>query len=116
MEMDVEYGLAGLGIAVVYDPEAPLAKAPFPGNPGRHREKVAQKFLISLSGIEERGDMLPGDDQRMKGCLRIDVFKSQAPVILENDPGGDFFRDDFTEKAVLHGLLPGLVRPPSLLF
>ena len=58
---------------------------------------MPQQSLIFLQGRADVDDFLFGNDQHMRGRLRIDIRKGQAEFIFVEQLDGDFFVDDAFE-------------------
>lgn len=72
----------------------PVAQAFGAGDFRRDKKQVAEERLVVFGGMSERGDVLPRDDQHMRGGLGIDVEEGITLVVLvdggrRNGAGGD---------------------------
>jgi hypothetical protein len=95
--MDMEYGLAGGGIAVHDDSIALFGAAGVGSQGGGGLHESAQHFGVLGSDIVESRDVFSGDDEYMLGGLGRYIAKSQYLVILENDIRGDVPAGDVTK-------------------
>ena len=68
------------------------------GNFGSNAKESPQSRLIFRRYIVDRGDFLVGDNQDVKGRLRVDIFEGRHQFVLINNVGGDFAFDDFAEN------------------
>ena len=64
-------------------------------------EQVAERCFISLRSFVQRFHVIARDNEHVHGGLRIDVTKSEAPLILVNAVGGNLARDDPAKEASL---------------
>jgi hypothetical protein len=55
---------------------------------------------VCLLSFFESGDVALGDDQHMRGGLRIDVFKREHVRVFVNFLGGNLAPDNPAEKAI----------------
>ena len=102
MEVQVLDGLAGLVAAVVDDTVALTAQlmAQF----GDDGEAVCHHGRVALVDLGRAADVCLGHYQKMYRCLRLDVIKGIAQVILVQLLAGDLAIDDGAEQAVVfHG-------------
>jgi hypothetical protein len=64
---------------------------------GCDQRQVTEHFLVVLSGLGERVDVNFGDDEKVRGRLRINVSERDRNVIFENLFGGNFSRNNPTK-------------------
>ena len=62
-------------------------------------KEVSENGLIFIFRFPHSRNRLLGNDKNVGWCLRIDVAKSEAVVILEDDISGYFPGDDLLEKS-----------------
>ena len=87
----MKYCLAAIGISI-YDNAITVFRKPVVARDIRAGEKqVPEHALFIFRRFIERIDMPTGHDQNMRRRLRLQVFKCDTSVILENP-----FRRDFT--------------------
>ncbi len=67
---------------------------------------MAQRECVRILESVNRFDMRLGDDKGVCGRLRVDIFKSQADVILIEDSGWNFFLNDPAKDAIRHFVAP----------
>ena len=69
-------------------------------------EELTEQFGVLGCRGGERGEVLPGDDEQVRGSLRVQVGESYDSVVFVDEFGGDCAGDDFAEDAVgnAHGL------------
>ena len=59
---------------------------------------MAQQRLVLLRCVIQGLNMLPGNNQQMGRCLRIDVADYHATIVLMNIVRRDVTRGDFAEQ------------------
>ena len=102
MQVNVVYRLAAILIAVHNHPIAVFRDTfAFSYFPGR-KEQFSDEFAVLRLQVIHGCDMLLGNDQRMQGCLGIDVPEGQNVVRFVDDIGRDFPVNDFQEQIVGH--------------
>jgi len=62
-----------------------------------NQHQMAEKLLISIVSVLQRGDPLLGNHQEVDGRLRVNVPESQALRVLEDDVCRDGLVDDLVE-------------------
>ena len=95
MEMQVKYTLTGL-FADIGD-YAITVQTKFFGHFGDDSKNVANDGGVVLVYGRDGSDMGFGDNQKVSGCLRVDVIECVAQFILIYLVGRDVAGDDFTE-------------------
>ena len=66
-------------------------------------EKPPHQRGIFLCHVEKAFDVLPGNDEDVRGRLRVQIAECVEFVVFVNFVRRDFAADDFTENAVGHG-------------
>lgn len=69
---------------------------------GSHHH-FTRNFCIGIFQRHHRINVLPGHDQNMRFCFRMDIIERHTKIIFIHDGGGDFLVDNPTEKAVHRG-------------
>ena len=69
-------------------------------NLSRRQVAAANHFGVFGLRLFQSRKMFPGNDQHMRGSLRVDVFKGQHVLVLVNLLGGNFAAENAAEKAV----------------
>ena len=80
---------------------------------------MAEQLLILRPGLGKPRDVFLGDDQDVNGRFGIDVAERQHRLVLIDNVGRDFARDDFLENILAHNALarraaPRIVMPSRL--
>jgi hypothetical protein len=108
VDVEVEDGLSGAG-ADVEDGAVALLEVALAGDVGGGEVAAADEFSVGGFGFFQTGKMFFGNDQNVRGGLRVDVFEGEDVVVLVNLFRGDFAAEDTAEEAVggrvSHGLL-----------
>src|ERR1700738_3952236 len=108
MDVKVEDGLSGAG-ADVEDGTVSLLDVALGGDVGGSEVAAADEFGVGGLGLFQTGKMFFGDDENVRGGLRVDVFEGEDVLVLVDLLGGDFAAEDTAEEAVggsvSHGLL-----------
>jgi hypothetical protein len=68
---------------------------------------MSDDFGIAFLGFFESRKMSLGNDQHMRGCLRIDVFEREHVRVFMNLLGGDLSANNAAEKAAGAGIAHG---------
>ena len=101
MQVNVEYGLTTLLIAIDHQAVAGLVNAIVFCNPCGHQQHVAQHFLIFFTGIINGVDMLVRNYQDMNRGLRVNITKCQDLVVFVDDISWYVFADNFAKETVI---------------
>ena len=91
VEMDMKYCLAGIGIGVHYQAKSPFSYVFSSGDLSGNPEQMTDKISVFIGKIKGRGDVFFGNDERMHGCLRIDILKGNGIIVLIDYFCRDFF-------------------------
>lgn len=102
MKVDMEYRLAGIGIAVLHDAEAALVNAALPGNGGSSPENAANQRIIRGGQVKGIHDVLSRDEEEVMRRHGVDILDSDEIIVLIDFLRGDRAIDDFTEDATVH--------------
>lgn len=70
------------------------------GDFSRREMAAADQFGIVSLGLFQSRKMLLGDDEHVRGRLRIDVFKGQNVLVFMNFLRGNLSSDDAAEKTI----------------
>jgi len=97
--VEVEHGLSGAG-ADVEDGAVALLDVALAGDVGGGEVAAADEFGVGGLGLFQSREMFLGDDENVRGRLRVDVFEGENVVVLVNFTGGNFALDDAAEEAV----------------
>lgn len=100
--MEVVDRLPGQRVAVEHGAEALFGDSPFPRQAVGDLEEAEEKGLILRGEIEERGDVLSGNDENVNRRLRVDVLESHHFVVFEDDAGRKLLVAYPAEEAVTH--------------
>ena len=84
--------------AVINDRTITRCEAALRGELGGNTQGAAENGGIFGSRVVERGGVLSGADQDMRGRLRRDVFKGEKIRVFVDDFRGNFLAADFAEK------------------
>jgi hypothetical protein len=95
------YGLSAF-FARIHDDAISLAKALLAGDLRRHPMQVAQHRTVGFAGILHGPDMLAGNDEDVRGSLRMKVRECVARVILIDGGRRNGAFSDLAEDAA-HG-------------
>lgn len=68
----------------VIDRAKAILQAAFAGEFSGNQVRVADNLLIGLGQMVNADDVLLGDDQNVRRCARLDVFKSEDLLIFVN--------------------------------
>lgn len=74
----------------------------FLGDGSGCEEKVAQEIAVFGPSRVHTRDGFEGNDENVRGRLRVDIADGDAEVVFVNDLRGDFAFDDFGKKGVSH--------------
>ncbi len=97
VKMQVVDCLAAVRTGVGDDAEA-LGQFAF-AQAGGDFQDVSEKFCGGLGGV---GEVLPGDDEQVRGSLRVDVGEDEGEVVLVDGLDGDRVAGDLAEETVGH--------------
>jgi hypothetical protein len=86
--------------ADVEDGAVSLLDVALAGDVGGGEVAAADQFGVGGFGLFQSGKMFFGDDEDVRGGLRIDVFEGEDVVVLVNSLGGDFAAEDAAEEAI----------------
>ena len=98
VNMEVWHRFAAIGTIVDDQTKAGVVNAFLLRDLLRSEEKMAEKRLVFGTGGADADDLLLGNDQNVYGRLRLNIVKSEAKVILINNPGRDFTGNDLGEN------------------
>ena len=101
--MDVEDGLAGVGVGVDDGAVAAVGVPRVARDACGDEEEVAEQRLVRLTRFVQRGQVFARDDERVGRRLRVDVAEDDRAVVLENLRRGNLARHDLAEETVLFG-------------
>lgn len=105
--MEVENRLSSAG-ADIKNGAVSLLDVALTGDLGGGQMAAADEFGVGGLGLFQSRKMLLGNDENVRGRLRVDVFKGENVVVLVNFLGRNLAADDAAEEAiggsVSHGL------------
>jgi len=101
VKVQVRDGFAGVG-SVVEDEAESVFEAELFGDFPSFEEQMSKDGVVRHLSFRDARDGLLGDDQDVHRRLRFDVVESDHPVVLVNDGGGNFARDDFFKQRFAH--------------
>ena len=96
----MEYGLAGIFLAVEDKAGTGLFKTQFLGDTLCLEKHLAHQFAVFGLHFHEAGNVLLGNDQEVDRGLGGDVVEGEHVVVFVDFLGGNFTLDNFTEKTV----------------
>lgn len=99
--MQMVNGLSAF-FARIHDDAIPIVKAFLAGNLRRGPMQMPQHCPVGFADISHGTDVLAGDNEDVRGGLRMKVSKCIAEVILINGAGRDGAFSDLAEDAA-HG-------------
>lgn len=87
-------------IRAIVDDEAitRLRQSTLSGDSARREQKMSEQRGILLLRLRDARDGFLGDDQDVRGRLRMDVAEGDCLSVLVNDIRGDLPRDDLLEE------------------
>jgi hypothetical protein len=103
--MYVRHRFAGVGAVVEYEPEAVLRQAQLPRNFGGFQQQMTEQGLVFRTRFGNTRDGLLRDQKDVRRRLRGDVMEGDDRVVLINNPGRNFTRDDFLEQGLAHNVI-----------
>ena len=95
--MNVEHGLASLGVTIYNEPVARFGNSIVLGYPRRSEDHVPQKFLVVGGCIVDRADMFVWNNQYVNWRLWVNVAECQYLVILIDNICWNILADDIAE-------------------
>src|SRR5689334_21673414 len=98
MHVQVIDDLTAMLVAIHDEPEAVFGDAFLFREIARHDEHVAERALVVVADVVDRGNRLVRHDQYVHRRLRRDVTERGDAFVLEHDLGRDFAGDDFFEE------------------
>ena len=99
VDMEVEDGLSRAR-ADVEDGAVSLLDVALAGDLRRRQMAAADQFRVFGLGLFQSGKMFFGNDENVRGGLRLDVFKGEDVIVLVNFFGGDLAANHSAEEAV----------------
>ncbi len=104
----MENRLSGAG-AHVEDGAVSLLDVALAGDLGGGEVAAADDFGVGGLGLFQSGKMFLGNNENVRGGLRVDVFEGEDVVVLVNFFGGDFAAEDAAEEAIGGGVGHGVM-------
>ncbi len=104
----MENRLSGAG-AHVEDRAVSLLDVALAGDLGGGEVAAADDFGVGGLGLFQSGKMFLGNNENVRGGLRVDVFEGEDVVVLVNFFGGDFAAEDAAEEAIGGGVSHGVM-------
>src|SRR6187551_4133341 len=99
VEVQVENALPRIGSHVRDETPARLVDPLGAGEMGRSLGDVGQHRSVLVGEVLERRDVVLGDQQDVRGRLRIQIPEGDHPIGLPQDLGGDLSGGDLAEDA-----------------
>jgi hypothetical protein len=99
VDVQVKDGLSGTG-ADVEDGAVALLDVALAGDVGGGEVAAADEFGVGGFGLFQAGEMFLGNDEDVRGRLRVDVFEREDVVVLINFFRGNIALDDAAEEAM----------------
>src|SRR6266498_769655 len=87
MKVQVEDGLARLGVCVYHGAKSRAVDAFLPCHFRRHCQQVSEQVFVQVFFIQGR-DVLARDDQQMNGRLGINVLEHNTPIVFVKNGRG----------------------------
>lgn len=100
--MNMKDGLTGICIAIEDQPVTALGDAFLNRHMLCRHRHPANQWSLCGGEVVECGDMPPGNHQRMRRSLRVEIPKSHDLVVFKKLSGGNRAIGNFTEYAVFH--------------
>src|SRR5690348_2476188 len=107
VHVQVEHHLAAMLVAIDDEAEAVLGDSFLLRDVARHDEHVAERALVVLAHVVDRGDGLVRHDEHVYRRLGADVAEGRDPVVHVHDGGRDLAGDDFFENGWHGGRIRG---------
>ncbi len=101
MNMEVRDGFAGVR-SVIHDQAKPMGELKFFCDRAGDEQEMTQDGLVGGRRFTDARYHFLGHNQKMHGCLRLNVVQYHAVFILMFNAGGNFASDDFFEER-FHG-------------
>lgn len=79
-----------------------LFQAQLAGDGGGFEEQMAERGLVGVRGFGDARNGFLGDDDDVRGRLRVDVAEGQHDLVFINNRRRDFAGDDFLKKGFAH--------------
>ena len=102
VKVEVVDGLPAVVAGVDDDAIAAGVELELAGDLGGGGEEMAEQVGVLGSGLDERVDVAPRDEENVCGRLRLDVGEGEAKLVGVDRLGGDFALKDAAEETV-HG-------------
>jgi hypothetical protein len=103
MQMQVMHFLPTLGPGVGHDPKSTLRVGPatlLQRQSGRQRHHPTDQRLVLWAKLRHGIDVRLGNHQKMHGCPRIDVVKSEYLLVFIDLATGNLTGRNLTKKAI----------------
>ena len=90
--------------AIVENESKPcLIEAELPGDLAGFEQQMTENLVVFRLCLRDAWNGLLGHQQNVRGGLGLDVPKGEHLVVLKNDGGGNFPRDNFLKQGLAHG-------------
>ncbi len=99
MHVEVFDRLAAV-VAGIDDEAVAFGEVLLAGDLGGGGEQMSDQSGVFGGSVCERGEVLPGDDEDVDGCLRVDVGEGEQLLVLVEASDGDCAGGDLAEEAV----------------
>lgn len=99
VQVQVVHRLSSI-VSRVHNDAITIVQLLFTRNLSRRGHQMTHQRRIFRQRLRSRPDMLFGNDQQMRGSLRIDIGKANAEFVFIHAAGWNSTVDDFAEKAV----------------
>jgi hypothetical protein len=103
VDVQMKHGLPRSWTHVKHGPVS-LFDIPLARNLSRCEVAAANHFRVVSLRFLQSCKMFLGDDQHMRGSLRVDVFKGEHVLVFVNFLGGNLAAENAAEKAVARGV------------
>ena len=87
-------------VADVEDGAVSLLDVALASDLGGRKVTTSDDFGVGDLGFFQSSKMFLGNDEDVRGSLRVDVFESDDVLVFVNFPGGDFTADNAAKEAV----------------
>jgi len=109
--MQVRDGFARIGAVVEHETIAPLLQTEFFGDLSSPQQELAQRDFVFRRRAGDVRNRLFGNDQNVRGRLRLDVAKGKHKFVLIDYRGWNFARDDLLKQGFAHNEIMRWLRP-----
>lgn len=102
MKMNVMHALTRPRPTIRHQPKALLFESLVAGELSAHAQKMTHEAQILVGDVEQGGNVLVRNNQKVNRRLRVDILEGGHEVIAIDDLSLDLPADDTTEKTFSH--------------